>query len=186
MGQVKERLDQGQYLTFFIAGEEYALGILRVKEIIEYRTPTRVPQMPLAVRGVINLRGSVVPVVDLAVQFQMGATQIGNRSCFVIVEARIGEEATTMGIVVDSVKQVIDLSASDIEPPPSFGTSVRVDSLLGMGKAEDGFVLILDIDHVLSEKELLAAAELVVAADGTELASPDDSAAAEETSAEAS
>jgi purine-binding chemotaxis protein CheW len=148
-----------QYLTFLVAGEEYAIGILHVKEIIEYEAPTRVPAMPRAIRGVINLRGAVVPVVDLAVKFGIGESAVNRRSCIVIVEAQLDGEKAVVGVMADSVNQVIDLRAEDLEPPPTFGTKVKVDYLQGMAKIEKRFALILDTDRVLSSDELLAAAQ---------------------------
>lgn len=138
-----------QYLTFQLAGEEYAFGILRVKEILEHEVITRVPNAPPAVRGVINLRGAVVPVVDLALRFGLPATAITRRTCIVIVEVQTEEEQLVMGVLVDAVSQVIDLAAGDIEPPPPFGARVRVDHLVGMGKLDKKFVLILDVDRLL-------------------------------------
>jgi purine-binding chemotaxis protein CheW len=151
--------EQGQYLAFAIAGEEYAVGILRVREIIEFETITRVPTTPPWIRGVINLRGAVVPVVDLAVKLGLPATALTKRTCVVIVEADLEGEGTVMGIMADSVSQVIDLAAGDIEDAPPFGTRVRVDYLRGMGRVGRKFVLILDIDRVLSANELLATAQ---------------------------
>ena len=149
-----------QYLCFRLAGEECAIGILRVREIIEYDTVTRVPAMPPWVRGVMNLRGGVVPVIDLTVKFGLPESPVTKRSCIVIVEVALDGEPAVMGIVVDAVSQVLELSAADIEPPPAFGTAVRVDYLLGLGKFGDRFVLLLDIDRVLSAAELLKAASL--------------------------
>ena len=146
-----------QYLTFQLAGDEYGFGILRVKEILEYDTLTRVPSAPAAIRGVINLRGAVVPVVDLAVRFGLPATAVTRRTCIVIVEVRAGEEDIVMGVMVDAVSQVMDLAEHDIEPPPPFGAKVRVDYLVGMGKIGKGFVLILDIDRLLAEIDVSAA-----------------------------
>jgi len=140
----------GQYLTFQLAGDEYAFGILRVREILEVDTITRVPNAPAAVRGVINLRGAVVPVVDLAVRFGLPATAVTKRSCIVIVEVHADADVLVMGVLADSVSQVMDLAASDIEPPPPFGAKVRVDHLVGMGKLDKRFVLILDIDRLLA------------------------------------
>jgi purine-binding chemotaxis protein CheW len=150
--------DAPQYLGFYIGGEEYAIGILRVKEILEYDTITKVPGTPTSVRGVINLRGSVVPVVDLAVKFGLPETVVTKRTCIVVVEVDLDGDRTVMGVLADAVSQVVDLGASDIEPPPAFGTRVHVDYLLGMGKAGKKFILILDIDRVLSIGELQAAA----------------------------
>jgi purine-binding chemotaxis protein CheW len=150
----------GQFLTFFVAGEEYAIAILRVREILQYEALTRVPGTPAAVRGVCNLRGSVVPVIDLAVKFGLPESAISKWTCIVVVELELEGEKLVMGLVADSVSQVIDFRAEDIEPPPSFGTRVRVDHLLGMGKVDRRFVLILDIDRVLSTSEILAATTL--------------------------
>jgi len=149
-------IDRSQYLTFFVAGEEYAIPILRVREIIEYSRVTRVPSTPSYIRGVINLRGSVIPVIDLAVKFGLEPASITRTTCIVVVELTGGEQ-TIMGVISDSVRQVIDLGGSEIEPPPSFGVHGRVDFLLGMGVAGEAFVLLLDIDKVLSTTEILAA-----------------------------
>ena len=154
MNEEKNTMDQTQYLTFHLAGEEYAVGILQVKEIIAYGTLTTVPQTPPSIRGVINLRGSVVPVVDLALKFGLSASAVTNRTCIVIVEVNLDGEPTVMGIVADSVSQVVDLAADDILPAPSFGTQVRMNFLHGMGKAGARFVLVLNIDKVLSGTEL--------------------------------
>jgi purine-binding chemotaxis protein CheW len=158
MDTVKESGDETQYLGFYIGGEEYAIGILRVKEILEYDTITKVPGAPASMRGVINIRGSVVPVVDLAVKFGLPGSSVTKRTCIVVVEVDLDGERTVMGVMADSVSQVMDLGAGDIEPPPAFGTRVRLDYLLGMGKAGKRFILILDIDRALSTTELQAAA----------------------------
>ena len=147
----------GQFLTFAIAEDEYAVAVRRVREILEYESVTHVPGVPEWIRGVINLRGSVVPVVDLAVKLGLPARQATRRTCIVIVELELDGQPTAMGIIADAVSQVIELAAEDIEPPPPFGTRMRVDYLMGMGKLGRGFVLILDIDRVLSAAELLAA-----------------------------
>jgi len=149
--------EQSQFLTFFLGGEEYAIGILRVKEILEYDTVTPVPQTPPAIRGVINLRGSVVPVVDLAAKFGLPPSPLAKRTCIVIVEVALENRETVMGLLVDAVSQVMDLPAADIEPPPAFGTAVQVDYLAGMGKVGKKFLLILNIDKVLATPELRAA-----------------------------
>jgi purine-binding chemotaxis protein CheW len=164
--QPSHGLEHSQYLTFVIAGEEYAVGILQVKEIIQYDTVTRVPKTPCWIRGVINLRGGVVPVVDLAVKFGLPETPISGSTCIVITEVELGGEQTVMGVLADAVSQVIDLRPDDIEVPPSFGTSIHVDYLLGMGKVGKKFVLMLDIDKVLSSEELLATSGAAEAAEG--------------------
>ncbi len=164
MDAVKSAVDETQHLAFYIGGEEYAIGILRVKEILEYDTITKVPGTLASIRGVINLRGSVVPVVDLALKFGLPESPVTKRTCIVVVEVDLDGERTVMGVMADSVSQVIDLEAGDIEPPPAFGTRVHMDYLLGMGKAGKKFILILDIDRVLSASELQAAAASLEAA----------------------
>ena len=158
--RVKEQ-DVQQYLTFLIAEEEYAISLLKVKEIIEYDTVTPVPKTPEWVRGVINLRGSVVPVIDLAVKFRLPASVAGRLTCIVITEVECGGEATIMGVMADSVRQVIDLKPEDVEPPPTFGTRVKVDYLLGMARSGKKFCLILNTEMVLSTDELLEVSEAV-------------------------
>ena len=155
-----ENADHTQYLTFHLAGEEYAVAILKVKEIIEYGTLTKVPQTHPSVRGVINLRGNVVPVVDLAIKFGMPQSPLTNRTCIVIVEIDLDGDQSVMGIIADSVSQVIDLASSEILAPPAFGTRIKVDFLDGMGKSGNNFVLILDIEKVLSSEELESTAAL--------------------------
>lgn len=151
-----------QYLSFFLAKEEYALGILQAKEIIEYDTITRVPGVPSWIRGVFNLRGSVVPVIDLAVKLGMPPATLTRWSCIVVVEVKRDGERTVLGLLADSIGQVLELEAKDVVPPPSFGTAVPVDYLLGLGRLEGGqkFVLLLDIDKVLSSQEVLSASTL--------------------------
>ncbi len=147
-----------QYLTFVLGSETYAIGILRVKEIIEYGKLTEVPMMPACVRGVINLRGAVVPVVDLLARFGKASSPVGKRSCIVIVEppsqADAGTPRPTVGVVVDAVNEVIDLAASEIESAPAFGTRMRSDFVQGVGKVKGRFVILLDVGHVLSLDEI--------------------------------
>ncbi len=154
-------VEHSQHLTFFIADEEYAVSIIRVKEIIQYDTLTKVPKTPHWIRGVINLRGGVVPVVDLAVKFGLPETKITSAACIVITEVDLEGELSGMGVLADAVSQVIELRADDIEPPPAFGTRINVDYLVGMGRSGKKFVLMLDIDKVLSADELQAAAGVV-------------------------
>jgi purine-binding chemotaxis protein CheW len=160
---------KGQYLTFFVAGEEYAIGILRIKEIIEFSGATRVPGTPSSVVGVINLRGRVVPVVDLAKKFGSPATVITARSCAVIVELEREHDRLVTGLVADAVHEVIEMSDDSIEPPPAFGTRVRIDFLRGIGRHGERFVLLLDVDRLLDQSET-AAAETTAATE--ELAVP--------------
>ena len=162
MANVKEATDLSQFLTFSVADEEYGISVLTVREILEYDTVTRVPRTPAFIRGVINLRGRVVPVVDLAVRFGLPASPVTNRSCVVIVEVQVQGEPLVMGLIADAVNQVIELGPEDIEPPPSFGTRVDVAYLKGMGRADKRFVLLLEIDRMLSATE----AEEVAGVDG--------------------
>lgn len=144
-----------QYLTFMLGGEMFAIGILNIKEIIEYGKLTTVPMMPEFIRGVINLRGSVVPVIDLSARFGRPSTEITRRSCNVIIEVDSDESAKQdIGIVVDSVSEVLEIPAGEIEPPPAFGARIRADFISGMGKVDGRFVIILDLGKVLSVGEL--------------------------------
>jgi purine-binding chemotaxis protein CheW len=156
----KEETLQQQYLTFFLADEEYAINIQRVKEVIEYSTVTKVPKVPEWIPGVINLRGNVVPVVDLTARFGIESRAITKTTCIIIVEVEQESERTVMGVIADAVNQVIDLAPKDIEEPPAFGTRVRLEYLFGMGKLGKKFALILNIDSVLSNTELLTVSTL--------------------------
>lgn len=146
-----------QLLTFYIGDEEYAVTILKVTEIIECASLTKVPGTPPWIRGVLNLRGAVVPVIDLSVKFGMDPTVITPRTCVVMIEMQHNDERVVLGVMADSVHQVIELADQDIQPPPSFGPKVRVDCIQGMGNANGRFVVLLDIDRVLSATEVLAA-----------------------------
>ena len=157
-GSTSLPLSTTQYLTFLTAGEEYAIAIAKVSEIVEYETVTFVPNTPSWIRGVVNLRGKVVPVVDLAVNSECPQAAFRN-SCNIITEVMFQGESLTMGVLADSVSQVIDLNADEIEPTPPFGTRVKTEYLLGMGALGKKFCLILDIDRVLSADELLAVSE---------------------------
>ncbi len=146
--------EQSQYLTFSLQNELFAIGILHIKEILEYGSLTPVPLMPAFIRGVINLRGAVVPVIDLAARFGGGQSQLNKRSCIVIVEINAQAQQQSIGILVDSVSEVLEIPPVDVEPAPSFGVRIRSDFISGMGKVNDKFVIILDVDHVLSIEEL--------------------------------
>ena len=147
-----------QYLTFVLNSEVFAIGILAIKEIIEYADLTTVPMTPQYVRGVINLRGAAVPVLDLSVRFGRVANPVTKRTCIVIIEVRLGEERHDIGIVVDAVNAVLDIPATDIESPPSFGGRIRTDFIHGMAKVNGRFVILLQVNRVLAEDELLALA----------------------------
>jgi purine-binding chemotaxis protein CheW len=146
--------DDAQYLTFLLGNEMFGIGILNIKEIIEYGSLTSVPMMPEFIRGVINLRGAVVPVVDLAARFGRGASNITRRSCIVIIETDHEDEKQDIGVVVDAVSEVLEIPAADIEPAPSFGAKIRPDFISGMGKVKDKFVILLEASKVLSVDEL--------------------------------
>lgn len=143
-----------QYLTFLLGGEMFAIGILGIKEIIEYGKLTTVPMMPEFIRGVINLRGAVVPVIDLAARFGREPSKITRRSCIVIIEVEAGEDRQDVGVIVDSVSEVLEIPAEEIEPAPAFGARIRTDFINGMGKVGGKFVILLDINHVLSIEEM--------------------------------
>ncbi|NMG65536.1 chemotaxis protein CheW [Azoarcus indigens] len=147
-----------QYLTFTLNAEIFAIGILHIKEIIEYGSLTEIPMMPAFIRGVINLRGAVVPVIDLSARFGGRQTEIARRTCIVIVElvqtVEDGELRQDIGIMVDSVNEVLEIPATDVEPPPAFGSRIRTDFIRAMGKVEGRFVIILDLDRVLSVEEM--------------------------------
>lgn len=148
--------EASQYLTFQLAGEEYAVGILRVREILRYEEVTRVPTAPASIRGVLNLRGSVVPVVDLAVKLGLPDTPVTRRTCIVIVEVELEGEPAVMGIIAEAVSQVMDLHPGDIEPPPAFGPRVKVEFLRGMARLGERFALLLDLDLLLSAEAVAA------------------------------
>ena len=152
-------LEPAQYLTFMLAGEIFAIGILAVKEIIEYHGLTEVPMMPACVRGVINLRGAVVPVMDMLARFGRPPSPITKRSCIVIVEVEAGDEHQVIGVVVDAVNEVLDIAPADIEPAPAFGARIRSDFIQGMGKVKGKFVILLDPNCVLSIDEIATAGD---------------------------
>ena len=151
---VKVEPAPAQYLTFTLGGEMFAVGILNVKEIIEYGNLTEIPMMPAFIRGVINLRGSVVPVIDLSARFGGKSAELGRRTCIVIVEVADADTQHDIGIMVDAVSEVLDIPNSEIEPPPTFGAKIRADFIFGMGKVVGKFVIILNINKVLSVDEI--------------------------------
>ena len=152
-----------QYLAFVLGGEALAMPIRSVKEVIQHGSLTRVPLMPAFIRGVLNLRGAVVPVIDLSVRFGKGPTQVGRRTCIVILEVEHGENPVTLGVTVDTVSEVLEIGASEIEPAPAFGSALRTDFMAGVAKVGGRFVLILEVDQVLSIEEM---AELASAREG--------------------
>jgi purine-binding chemotaxis protein CheW len=147
---------EGKYLTFHLAGEEYGIGILKVKEIIGMMSITTIPQTPSYVKGVINLRGKVIPVVDLRLKFGVEAIDYTERTCIIVVEISGNVKTIHMGIVVDSVSEVLNIKAADIEETPNFGTKLNTEYILGMAKSAGGVKILLDIDRVMSAEEMAA------------------------------
>jgi purine-binding chemotaxis protein CheW len=143
-----------QYLTFNLGEEIFALDIMKVREVLDLTSITKVPQTPEFMRGVINLRGGVVPVVDLRLKFGMPRTESTVNTCIIIVEVALEGERLMLGALADSVQEVMDLEEAQIEPPPRIGTSVRTDFIRGIGKRGEDFVMILDIDRVFSAEDL--------------------------------
>ena len=140
----------GKYLTFRLAGEEYGLAILKVKEIMGLMNITRVPRLPECIRGVINLRGKVIPVMDLRARFRMPQVPDTAETCIVVVDVAREDSTVMMGVVVDSVSEVLNIAGADIEEAPSFGASVNTDFLLGIAKSRERVVLLMDIDEVVA------------------------------------
>jgi purine-binding chemotaxis protein CheW len=149
-----------QYLTFNLKEAMYAIGILHIKEILEYSNVTPVPMMPNFIKGVINLRGAVVPVVDLAARFGGPQSNIVKRTCIVIIEVLNDDVMQDIGVMVDAVSEVIEISYNDIEPAPAFGAQIRADFIQGMGKINGDFVIILQVDKVLSVEEMTMVSSL--------------------------
>ena len=146
---------RGQHLSFRVRQARYALPIELVREIIEYGQITSVPMMPPCIHGVINLRGNVVPVLDLAARFGMSLTVPGKRTCIIIIETSQEGAAQRIGLVVDAVDAVLDIEPAEVEPAPPFGAGIRTDFIAGMARDEQGFTIILDVRHVLSLDDLL-------------------------------
>ncbi|HEY6922180.1 MAG TPA: chemotaxis protein CheW [Steroidobacteraceae bacterium] len=145
-----------QYLTFMLSGEIFALGILSIKEIIEYTNLTPVPMTPDFMRGVMNLRGAVVPVLDLSVRFGRPASPVSKRTCIVIVEIASAEGQLTVGVVVDAVNAVVDIDPAEIERPPAFGSNVRTEFMEGMGRINGRFVILLEVNRMIAMDEMPA------------------------------
>ena len=153
---------EGKYLTFTLADEEYGIGILKVKEIIGIMAITTVPQTPEYMKGVINLRGKVIPVVDLRLKFGMASMDYTERTCIIVVEIDGDNRRIQMGIVVDSVSEVLNIKGGDIEDAPNFGSRLNTDYILGMAKTGGKVKILLDIDKVLSGSELTAVSAAAV------------------------
>jgi purine-binding chemotaxis protein CheW len=147
-------METTQYLTFKLSDEVFALDITKVREVLDFTAITKVPRTPDFMRGVINLRGSVVPVVDLRLKFGMSRTEKTVNTCIIIVEVNVDSETTILGALADSVQEVMDLGPDHVEPAPKIGTRLNTEFIKGMGKQNDRFVIILNIDKVLSTEEL--------------------------------
>jgi purine-binding chemotaxis protein CheW len=163
MGESAEKMDQvvgakvdkeGKYLTFSLDRGEYGIGILKIKEIIGMMPVTAVPQTPEYVKGVINLRGKVIPVVDLRLRFGMGPMEYNERTCIIVVEIMGQADDILIGTVVDSVSEVLNIKGKDIEDTPTFGSKLNTDYILGMAKMEGGVKILLEIDRVLNAEEI--------------------------------
>jgi purine-binding chemotaxis protein CheW len=151
-----EELKTTQYLTFTLADEVFAVDVARVREILEISTITKVPQTPEFMRGVINLRGSVVPVIDMRLKFGMSETERTVNTCIIVVEVDMDSENIVLGALADSVQEVIEMESDQIEAAPHIGTHLNTDFIKGMGKHDSRFVMILDIDQVFSSVDLAA------------------------------
>ena len=147
-------METTQYLTFKLEDEVFALDIGKVREVLDFTSITKVPRTPEFMRGVINLRGSVVPVVDLRLKFGMTKTEKTVNTCIIIVEVTVDEETTVLGALADSVQEVLDLEPGSIEPAPKIGTRLNTEFIKGMGKRDNRFIIILDIDKIFSTDEL--------------------------------
>ena len=152
--------DIAQFLTILIGGETFAIGILDVKEIIEIDHITRVPMMPDFICGIINLRGKVVSVIDLGARLGRVASNMTKKSCIVLVEVGAGEDALTIGMLVDEVNEILEIDDTLTQPPPNFGTDIRTDFVKAMGRVGDRFIILLDVAHVLSVEDISALSQI--------------------------
>ncbi len=151
-----EVLETTQYLTFHLDDEVFALDISKVREVLEYSAVTKVPQTPEFMLGVINLRGNVVPVIDMRLKFGLSRAEKTVNTCIIIVEINVDGDSTVLGAMADSVQEVFELEPGQIEPPPKIGTRLSTEFIMGMGKRDDDFIIILDIDSVFSSDDLAA------------------------------
>jgi purine-binding chemotaxis protein CheW len=150
----KSHRREGKYLTFTLAGEEYGIGILKVKEIIGIITITAIPQTPPYVKGVINLRGKVIPVIELRLKFGLPPMEYTDRTCIIVIEITKETGRILIGILVDSVSEVLNIKGADIEDTPNFGTRLNTDFILGMAKTGGSIKILLDIDRVMNAEEV--------------------------------
>jgi purine-binding chemotaxis protein CheW len=156
---VAEKEETTTYLTFVLGTESFGVDVRNVREVLDFTSITRVPRMPEFMRGVINLRGSVVPVIDMRLKFGMEKAEDTVDTCVIVTEISLDGETTVVGALADAVKEVFDLETGQIEPPPRIGTSLNTEFIRGMGKHDEEFIIILDIDRVFSAEELALVAE---------------------------
>jgi purine-binding chemotaxis protein CheW len=155
MANISERVNSGQYLTFRLGEEVFAVDVAKAREVLDLTAVTRVPGTPRFMLGVINLRGGVVPVIDLRLKFGMPAAERTRETCIIVLDLTLDGETTTVGAVADSVREVLDLDSSQIEPPPRIGTRLKTEFIRGMGRIDESrFLILLDIDRVFSSEEL--------------------------------
>lgn len=145
----------GKFLTFALGNEEYGIPIQKVKEIIGIMDITNIPKTPQFIKGVINLRGKIIPVMDLRLKFSLEEKEYNQRTCIIVVEINISENKRMMGIVVDTVSEVVNIQKGEIEPPPQYSSHTDSEFLIGMGKVKGKVILLLDIEHVLTSEELV-------------------------------
>ena len=160
-----EEINTNQYLTFRLGEEVFGLQIAKVREVLDYTSVTRVPQTPAFMRGVINLRGTVVPVVDMRLKFGLEETDWTVNTCIIIVEVELDNETTILGALADSVQEVMELGPEQIEPAPKIGTRLKTEFIKGMGKVAEKFVILLNIDRVFSSEELVLVTDMQEAAE---------------------
>lgn len=151
---MEEQAITNQYLTFNVDGENYAINVGNIREVLEFQTVTKVPRMPSFMRGIINLRGSVVPVIDLKMKFELGETDKSIDTSVIVTELKIGDDEVVIGLLTDAVNEVIDIEDSDIEPTPNIGTSIDSSFIEGMGKKDSKFIIILNINNILTSGEI--------------------------------
>lgn len=153
---VKSMANAGKYMVFMLAGEEYGIDILKVQEIIGIIDVTRVPKMPNYIKGVINLRGKIIPVINLRMKFGIEEVEYTDKTCIIVVQVVRGEKSVTMGVVVDEVEEVVDISSEQIEATPDFGSQIDMNFVMGIGKVGKKVKLLLDIDRVMSSDDISA------------------------------
>jgi chemotaxis signal transduction protein len=143
-----------QYLTFNVGGDDYAINVGNIREVLEFQSVSRVPRMPDYMRGIINLRGSVVPVIDLKTKFDLGQTEKSIDTSVIVTELKIGDDDVVLGLLTDAVNEVVDIDETDIEPTPNIGTTIDSSFIKGMGKKDDKFIIILNINRIFSNNEV--------------------------------